>query len=129
MTRLLPAVLIVVVGVVAAMTLAEHTMSRDHAVDPGTRMAVTIDAATKGGTFFSELQMTRSLFLACRLEVDAKVVSEAFEVRPPGSYRFVIRPALDESDRRQLHGCLEDARIDQLQLDVVGMERIPPDDG
>ncbi len=70
--------------------------------------------------------MTRSLFLACRLEVNSDVVSEAFDVVGPSSFQFVLQPALDDADERQLRGCLEDVRIDQLQLEVVAMERVPP---
>ncbi len=127
MRRLLPPVLLIVVAGLAVVAMAEFTMSRDRGVDPASRMAVTVEARTRGENFFTRLEMTRALFLSCRLEVDARLVSDAMTVLGPESFRFVIRPALNESDRRQLHGCLEDARIDQLQLDVLEMERIPLD--
>ncbi len=128
MRRLLPPVLLVVLTGLAVITLAEFTMSRDQGVDRGSRMAVTVEARTRGETFFTRLEMTRALFLSCRLEVDARLVSDAMTILGTESFRFVIRPALNESDRRQLHGCLEDARIDQLQLDVLEMEPIPLDE-
>ncbi len=129
MRRLLLAMLGLVAAGLAVVQMAELTMTRHEPVDPSSRLAVLVEADTKGYTGFSQLQMTRSLFLACRLEVNANVVSEAFEVVGPGTFRFVLQPALDEADERQLHGCLEDARIDQLQLEVVAMERIAPGAG
>lgn len=125
MRRLLPPVLLVVLAGLAVVTMAEFTMSRDRGVDPESRMAVTVEARTRGETFFTRLEMTRALFLSCRLEVNGTLLSDAMTILGPESFRFVVRPALNESDRRQLHGCLEDARIDQLQLDVLEMERIP----
>lgn len=107
MRRLLVVILLLVSGGLVVVQLAEWTMSRHELVD-------------------TRLQMTRSLFLTCRLEVNTSVVSDAFEVLDEDSFRFVISPALDEADQRQLHGCVEDARIDQLQTEVVRMERVAP---
>lgn len=106
--------------------LAEATMTRYEPVPAGSRMAVVVEAHTKGYTLFSRLQMTRSLFLVCRLQANTTVLDEEFHVLAPDSFRFVIEPALDESDQRQLHGCLEDARVDQLQLKVNDIERLAP---
>ncbi|MDQ4132717.1 MAG: hypothetical protein M3179_05795 [Actinomycetota bacterium] len=128
MRRLLAPVLLVVLTGFAVVTMAEFTMSRDQGVDPRSRMAVTVEARTRAETFFTRLEMTRALFLSCRLEVDARLVSDVVTILGAETFRFVVRPALNESDRRQLHGCLEDARIDQLQLDVLEMERIPLDE-
>ena len=105
--------------------LAEATMTRHEAVPAESRMAVEVAAHTKGHTLFSRLQMTRSLFMACRLQTNTAVLGEEFEVLQD-SFRFVIQPALDDSDRRQLHGCLEDARIDQLQVEVVSIDQVAP---
>jgi hypothetical protein len=124
--RLLLTMLGLVAAGLAVVQMAELTMTRHEPVDPSSRLAVVVEADTKGYTGFTELQMTRSLFLACRLEVD-DVVSGAFEVIAPGTFRFVLQPALDDADERQLHGCLEDARIDQLQVEVVAMERLAGD--
>ncbi|MDP9072435.1 MAG: hypothetical protein M3N68_14350 [Actinomycetota bacterium] len=69
--------------------------------------------------------MTRALFMACRLQVTVDLVEQAFERVSPSAFRFVVQPALNESDRRQLHGCLEDARLEHLQLDVLAMRQLP----
>lgn len=103
--------------------LAEATMTRHEPVPSHSRMAVEVAARTKGHTAYSRLQMTRSLFMACRLQTNMTVLGEEFEVLQD-SFRFVIQPALDDSDQRQLHGCLEDARIDQLQVEVVAIDQL-----
>ncbi len=115
-----------VVAGLAVVQLAEITMSRETPVDPDSRMAVVTKVHTKGHTPYSSLQMARALFLTCRLDVDTNLVTEAFDIVGPGEFQFVIQPALNESDRRQLHGCLEDARVDQLQVEVLGIERLSP---
>lgn len=122
MKRLVLVVVGLVVAGFAVVQMAELTMTRHDPVDPNSRLAVVVEARTKGYTGFSQLNMARSLFLACRLEVNSSVVPEAFEVVDSGTFRFVLQPALDEADQRQLHGCLEDARIDQLQVEVLAME-------
>ncbi len=126
MRRLVLAIAGLVVAGLALVKLAEMTMTRHHPVDPRTAMAVTVEAETKGHTPYSRLQMARSLFMTCRLEAETTVVADDFDVIRPDTFRFVIQPALDRADQRQLHGCLEDARVDQLQLHVLAMERIPP---
>lgn len=118
--------LLSVLGLVAAglgvVQMAELTMTRHEPVPPDSSMAVVVEAHTKGHTLYSRLQMTRSLFMACRLEANTTVVEDDFRTVARDTFRFVLEPALDDSDQRQLRGCLEDARIDQLQLDVRSIE-------
>ncbi|HEV2071765.1 MAG TPA: hypothetical protein VGR26_18425 [Acidimicrobiales bacterium] len=120
--------LLSVLGLIAAglgvVQMAEYTMTRHEPVPPDSRMAVVVEAHTKGHSPYSRLQMTRSLFLACRLQVNTTVVEDNFRTVAPDTFRFVLEPTLDDSDQRQLRGCLEDARIDQLQLDVRSIERV-----
>lgn len=123
--------LLITLGLVAVglgvVKMAELTMTRNEPVPADSRMAIVVEAQTKGQTYYSRLQMTRSLFMICRLQADTTVLDDDFRVLEPNSFRFLIEPALDESDQRQLHGCLEDARIDQLQVEVVAIERVPGD--
>ncbi len=122
-------VALVMAGLVAAglgiVKLAEITMTRHRPVDLQTRMAVTVEARTKGHIPYSRLQMARSLFMVCRLEAETMVVADDFEVVAPDTFRFVIQPPLDAADQRQLHGCLEDASVDQLQMHVLAIEKMP----
>lgn len=118
--------LLSVLGLVAAglgvVQMAELTMTRHEPVPPDSRMAVVVEAHTKGHSPYSRLQMTRSLFMACRLEANTTVLEDDFHIPETDTFRFVLQPALDDSDQRQLRGCLEDARIDQLQLEVRSIE-------
>ncbi len=120
--------LLSVLGLVAAglgvVQMAEFTMTRHEPVPPDSRMAVVVEAHTKGHSPYSRLQMTRSLFMACRLEANATVVEDDFRTVGPDTFRFVVQPALDDADQRQLRGCLEDSRIDQLQLEVRSIEPV-----
>lgn len=124
MKRVLLAMLGFVAAGVGVVQMAELTMTRREPVPPHSRMAVELRAHTKGYTAHSRLQMTRSLFMACRLKTNSAALEEGFRELRPDTFRFVLQPALDDSDRRELRGCLEDARIDQLQLDVRSIERV-----
>ena len=36
-----------------------------------------------------------------------------------GRFRAVLTPAMDETNRRQFRGCVEDFMIDHVQIDVI----------
>jgi hypothetical protein len=65
--------------------------------------------------------MVEAQLLTCRLEVNSDLVGD---IRDDGDGRFyaLLAPALDQTDRRQLQGCLEDFVIDHLQMNVVHLE-------
>lgn len=108
------------VGITA---MADATMSRHRTMPPGSATLVVADARTKGIAEHSLATMARALFLTCRLEVEADVVEESFRMDDDGRFEGLLGPALDESDERQLHGCLEDARVDNLQVEVRRLTR------
>lgn len=122
MKRALLSVLVLVAAGLGVVQMAEFTMTRHEPVPPDSRMAVVVEAHTKGHSPYSRLQMTRSLFMACRLQADTTVLEDDFRTLGSDTFRFVLQPALDDSDQRQLRGCLEDSRIDQIQLDVLSIE-------
>ncbi len=126
MTRVVSVVVLVGVVALGVQRLALATMSRDVATEPSSRTEVVVRAAAVREPHYGLLEMTRALFLACRLQVTVDLVERAFERLSPATFRFVVQPALNESDRRQLHGCLEDARLEHLQLDVVAMRQLEP---
>ena len=59
--------------------------------------------------------------LTCRLEVNSDVVGD---IEPLGDGRFqaVLSPSMDETNRRQFRGCLEDWQIDHVRLDVLSLD-------
>ena len=110
------------VGVLGTIALREATLSTHEAVEPGSTVDVVVSARTKGGEETQTLpEMVQALLLACRLEVNSDL---AGPIRDEGGGRFRVTlvPAPDQTDRRQLRGCLEDWTIDALWVDVVAFE-------
>ena len=131
MRRALPAL-----GVVALLTLLvvgvlyvrRATMSTNTDPVSGTRTEVVVEAAKRREPAYTLEELTTALVTSCRIYVDSQVVEP---VTPVGTarYRVVFYPALNDSDQRELHGCLEDARLDHVLLDVVSMELTAPQPG
>jgi hypothetical protein len=105
-------------GVVAVLALREATLSTHEQV-VGQDMAVIVSATTKGGEGGQTLaEMVEAQLLTCRLEVTSDF---AGPIEPLGDDRFraVLTPALDDTNRRQFRGCVEDFMIDHVQINVV----------
>ena len=110
------------VGVLGVWALREATLSTHGRIDPNTQIEVVVRARTEGGERGQSLgEMVEALLLTCRLEVTADF---AGPIRDEGNGRFrvVLEPALDQTNRRQLRGCIEDWTIDHLLVDVVAFE-------
>ena len=108
-----------VVGVAGVLALREATLSTHEAVVPGSTTEVRFEAASRHGERGQTLdEMVHALVLTCRLEVSSDLVGE---VEALGEDRFaaVLSPALDETNRRQFRGCVEDWTVDQLQTDEL----------
>lgn len=116
--------LVAVLAVLAAgiVLLRAATMTRHTPVDPRLELAAVVRADVVREPRTALAPMTRALVDVCRLAVDAALVDLGRLDRD--EFRLVLRPTLDESDRRRLHGCLEDARIEHLQLDVLEMRTV-----
>ena len=109
-------------GVIGVWALREATLSTHGRIDPSTQIELVIRARTEGGERGQSLdEMVEALLFTCRLEVTADI---AGPIQPEGNgkFRAVIEPDLDQTDRRQLRGCLEDWTIDHLLVDVVAFE-------
>jgi hypothetical protein len=105
-------------GALAVIALREATMSTHSPVHPDSRVELVVHAESRGG---DESQTTPERVDAqvrtCRLEVASDLVGS---MEPTGDdrYRGVLAPAMDETDRRQFRGCIEDWVIDNVRLDV-----------
>jgi len=107
------------VGVAGVLALREATLSTHEPVEPGTTTEVRFDAATRGGEVGQTLdEMVSALVVTCRLEVSSDLVGDVEDIGDD-RYRAVLAPALDETNRRQFRGCVEDWTIDQLETDNV----------
>lgn len=121
------AVALLAVGLLAAvLVLRDATLTTHQEVPPDSRLAVVVRAETKGGEPGQTLrEMTEAVVLACRLEVRSDPTG-GLEVLGDDHFRFVLQPSLDQSDQRQLRGCLEDWRVDHFQAGVVSMTELAP---
>jgi hypothetical protein len=111
------------IGVIGVLALREATLSTHEEVDAReTRLVVS--GQTKGGEEHQTLsEMVEAQVLSCRLEVESDL-SGPIERLGDDRFRAVLVPALDDSNRRQFRGCLEDWVIDHVQLDVEELTQI-----
>jgi hypothetical protein len=111
------------IGIVAVLALREATLSTHEEV-AARETDLVLSAKTKGGEPNQTLsEMVEAQLLGCRLEVESDL-SGPIERLGDGRYRAVLVPALDESNRRQFRGCVEDWVIDHVQLDVLELTNI-----
>jgi hypothetical protein len=108
-------------GVFGVYALREATLSTHGRIDPDSRVEIVLDARTRHRESGQTLpEMVEALVLACRLEVSSDVVGP-IESDGDGRFRAVLQPALDETNEKQLRGCLEDWTLDSLRADVVSI--------
>lgn len=104
------------------------TMSTHEPVDPTSRLAVTIDADSHLSETGQGLrEMAAAKVAMCRLEVRTSDPVGPLEVVGDDRtrFRFVLQPSLDDTDRKQFRGCMEDWNVDQLLVDVLRMQEVP----
>lgn len=131
--RILIPALLGVVGLVAGGVLVsllrEATLSTHQPVSPYSQVEVTVHARVHNTERNQSLaEAVEAQLLTCRLEVASDVVEELREPQPTateGEFTVVMQPALDQTNRRQFKGCVEDFVIDGLQMDVVDMRDLP----
>ena len=113
---------------VGGTTLMDATMTRHDDVEAGSTLEVELTISMRSGVEAREEEIAEALVVVCQLEVRGGVV-EDLEALDDSRYRFVMTPGLDEADRNQLTGCLQDMRIDHVLANVVSMtQRDPPGD-
>lgn len=113
-----------VIGALAVSALREATMSTHHRVAPDSRSEVVVSARSRGAERNQTLgELVEALVLTCRLEV-ASDVDGAIEADGDDRFRFDLVPSLDETNRRQFRGCIQDFSIDQLRADVVSITAV-----
>lgn len=111
------------IGVVGVLALREATLSTHESVD-ARQTRLVVSGHTKGGEEHQTLsEMVESQVLTCRLEVESDLAGPV-ERLGDDRFRAVLVPALDDSNRRQFRGCLEDWIIDHVQLDVEELTQI-----
>lgn len=128
MNRVAAVVLAIVglaIGILGVGVLREATLSTHDAIRPGSQVELLIEGDVNQNERTQTLaEMVEAQVLVCRLEVKSDLVGE-IEERDDGSFRALLAPGLDETDRRQFRGCLEDWVIDGVRLDVIALNTLP----
>jgi hypothetical protein len=105
------------VGIVGVLALREATLSTHEPVR-GRGMELVVSADTKSGEKGQTLsEMVEAQLLACRLEINSDL-DGPIERLGDGRFRATLVPALDETNRKQFRGCLEDWIIDHVEIGV-----------
>jgi hypothetical protein len=118
--RLLLGAVGVAIGIVGILALREATLSTHESVTAA-QTELVMSADTKGGERNQTLpEMVEAQLKTCRLEV-ASDVDGPIESVGEGNVRAVLVPALDETNRRQFRGCMEDWVIDHVRINVTEM--------
>lgn len=118
-----PLVAVVALGL-GIHALREATMSRHHAMSPDSRLRVVVEGRSNRS---EPAQTTEAALRAhlrfCELEVGSTIQGDLEPVPAvPDRYVAVFAPALDETDRKQFRGCVEDWVVDNHLVDVIAME-------
>jgi hypothetical protein len=122
--RLLLGIVGLAIGVAAVLALREATLSTHEPVD-GEGVELVVSARTAGGEQRQTLpEMVEAQLLTCRLEVTSDLVGP-IEPLGDGRFRAQLTPAMDETNRRQFRGCVEDFVIDHVQIDVIELAVTP----
>jgi hypothetical protein len=122
--RLALGVVGLVIGVAGVLALREATLSTHEEV-AGEGMNLVMHARTKGGEVSQTLdEMVEAQLLTCRLEVSSDVEGP-LEALGDGRFRATLVPAMDQTNKRQFRGCIEDFITDHLQIDVLELDVIP----
>ena len=110
-------------GLTAVLALREATLSTHQPVTAG-EMELVVSARTHGGEPGQTLaEMVQAQLLTCRLEVTSDLTGP-IETLGDGRFRVTMQPAMDQTNRRQFRGCVEDFVTDHLQIDVVELRPI-----
>jgi hypothetical protein len=106
------------VGVVGVLALREATLSTHERV-AGDGIELVLSARTRGGEQHQTLdEMVEAQLQTCRLEVTSDLAGP-IEPLGDGRFRALLTPAMDETNRRQFRGCVEDFMIDHVQINVL----------
>jgi hypothetical protein len=122
--RLLLGAIGLAVGIVGVLALREATLSTHEPVTTARETELVVSAKTKGGEQDQTLpEMVEAQLQMCRLEVTSDLASP-IESLEEGRFRAVFTPAMDETNRRQFRGCVEDWMIDHVSLNVVELANV-----
>ncbi len=117
------------VAVIVAGALAGVQYLLSVPAEPDAERALTVDLVVLNRDLDQpERDVALALWSVCRMRVPETVGLEALEPIDPGDparQRLTFAPAPGVSDTKELVGCLQDAVIERVRAEVVGIEEIP----
>lgn len=130
MNRLAVAAVVVVLGV-GVVVLRQTTMSVHTEVPDDSHLDVFVSADTLVEADPAR-RLTQSQVGLCTAEAvpfsDLTSFQPTAAVSDPAGglpvFRFRLEPGVDDPDRAQLRGCLEDLRVRHLRLNVLGQHQV-----
>jgi hypothetical protein len=109
------------VGILGVSALREATLSTHQPVDPDSQTELVLSADDRGAERSQSLiELVDAQVRMCRLEVNSDVIGEVTSAGG-NEFRAVLQPSMDETNRRQFRGCIEDWVIDHVRVNVVEM--------
>jgi hypothetical protein len=113
------------IGILAVLALREATLSTHQPVAPDSQIELIVETDVNGieSVLHTVEDATLAQITTCQLEVSSVLVGD---LEPQGDDRFraVLSPSMDDTNRRQFRGCIEDFIIDGVQIDVVSLEEL-----
>lgn len=122
--RIVLALIGIAAGVIGVMALREATLSTHHPMAPDSKAILVFDAWTRNAERDQTVaESVEALLLACRLQVGR---SDVYRITQLSEHRFEaeLRRGLDQTNRRQLRGCLEDWTLDYVRVEVRSLVTI-----
>lgn len=120
--RTLGLVVVAVATVVGLVALADATKFEGE-VDEGGTTEIMFAVDTKGYHHGLDNAAT-SLWNVCIGTISWKEASGPTAATDDGTFRATVHPSLGEDTSRRLRGCLEDATVDKVRGNVIGIERL-----
>ena len=120
MIRTLTVVVVAVIAVGSVHVLREATMTRHTEMPPESYLVVSGTAEVRSASHDTETLLL-ALVSECVVEANPGARMRGF-AEDDGAFSFEVTPALDDPDRRQLQGCLEDFRVSGLLANVDEMD-------
>jgi hypothetical protein len=108
-------------GVAAVLSLREATLSTHDRVAAGSHTELVVHARSHSAEPTQTLaEIVEAVLVTCRLEVTSDPTGPVEDLGD-GDFRVTLAPALDQTNRRQLRGCVEDWAVDHALVDVVSL--------
>ena len=105
--------------------LGDLTQTRPDVVPAGSTSTLSIEISSNGWSR-SEVAAADTMWTLCRSTIPASITDSGWVRTGPATFQMSLSHGLGEHTVRQLHGCFEDAGIDNLQARVLEITTHPP---